>query len=412
MDLKDHELEQLTLKFRNEERLKLWMSSLSKSTIAAAETDHLLSTQLSTPYTDCEDEEDCEDEYYDDEEDDFITQSRSRSSSINQQPIIRGKLGPSQSYDAAFKSSAVGRPYHNVPGMNLSPLPRSNSSLTNSSGISSPPNYDGYYPASPPPSYPSSPTSSTRISGASSNSSTWHRHDGKAFTEMAASFLAGYDQPEDYHHHLIQIQEEQHYQQHSLVHAGRSQSQSAALEASRSHTIRSTLPTNQNRLRSKSSPNIMKNSNQIPITASSSTATTANIEPVPQLPTRTFGSNKPAPLELKRQYNASTKTIRPAASTPRLTDIAVPPSPGSIKIKLLFNDGVYVITTNNEVTFFELMEKVDKKIHLVANLKPSDLLRLKYQDEDGDLITINSDDDVQMAFESRIQSTVILYVSL
>lgn len=420
IDLHDHELEQLTIKFRNEERLKIWSSSLSKAikqAIAAAETDSILSTQLSTPYTDGEDEEDVEEEYYDDEEDDFITQSRSRSSSINQQPIIRSKLGPSQMYDTPAKYNAIGRPYHNVPGMNLSPLPRSNSNLTNGSGISSsPPRYDDYYPASPPPSYPSSPTNSSRTS---SNSSTWHRHDGKAFADIAANLLAGdYHPDEHYHHHLIQKQQEQqHYQQLSLLHSGRSQSHSAALEASRSHTIRPTVPTNQNRLRSQSSPNIMKDSNNIPMIASPSTATSGNTEVVPKLPTRTFDSNKPAPLDLSRQYNVLPQIIRSVASTPRLTDIAMahgaPLSPGIIDIKLNFNDGVYTIFTSNEVTFLELIEKVDKKIRIVGNLKPSDLLRLKYKDEDSDFITINSDDDVQMAFESRSSSnTVNLFVSL
>ncbi|OAC99444.1 hypothetical protein MUCCIDRAFT_148466 [Mucor lusitanicus CBS 277.49] len=228
VDLKNSELEQISLKFRNEEQLKLWTCTLTKAIQKAIdvanENDQLL---------------------------------------------------------------AVGRPYHNVPGMNLSPLPRSNSSLTTNSALStSPPSLlnCSYYPASPPPSHPSSPTSSSRVSSTSTSSTTWHRHD--------------------------------------------------------------------------------------------------------------------------------------VASTPRLNDIAMttgaaPPSPGAIKIKLNFNDGIYVIVTNHEITFFELMEKVDKKIRLVANLKSTDLLRLKYQDEDCDFITINSDDDVQMAFESRgIHNTVNLFVSL
>jgi hypothetical protein len=39
-------------------------------------------------------------------------------------------------------------------------------------------------------------------------------------------------------------------------------------------------------------------------------------------------------------------------------------------------------------------------------------LRLKYQDEEGDLITINSDEDVQMGIEARgTGNTVNLFVS-
>lgn len=84
-----------------------------------------------------------------------------------------------------------------------------------------------------------------------------------------------------------------------------------------------------------------------------------------------------------------------------------------MKIKLSYNDGIYVIMVPEEVTFVELMEKVEKKIRVVANLKSSDVLRLKYQDEDGDLITINSDDDVLMAFENRTPNTALnLFVSV
>ena len=437
VDLKNSELEQISLKFRNEEQLKLWTCTLTKAIQKAIdvanENDQLLSNQLSSNYTDGEDEEECEEEFFDDEEDDY-QQQRSRSNSFNQQPMIRGKLGPTQTTAVnQDKYNPSGRPYHNVPGMNLSPLPRSNSSTLSTS----PPSLlnCNYYPASPPPSHPSSPTSSSRISSTSTSSTAWHRHDGNGLTDIAANFLAGDYTAEDYHqHYLLQQQKQQQpFHQHSLLATGRSQSQSAAVaHQSTSSSTRPSLPINQNRLRSQSSPNIMKNnSGHVPMTPSSSTATTSTdstapgtptMNDIPQLPTRT--NMKPAPLDLSRPYQHYQQEIvspppmmRSVASTPRLTDIALshgaPPSPGSIKIKLNFNDGIYVIVTNHEVTFFELIEKVDKKIRLVANLKPTDLLRLKYQDEDCDFITINSDDDVQMAFESRgIHNTVNLFVSL
>lgn len=430
VDLKEDEIEQISLKFRNEEQLKLWVSTLTKAAKKAADTEtKLMSMHLSPSYPDLEDDE--EEEFYDDEEEDLftntsppsimtsssITTSRSRSSSFSQhhqqqQPaIIRTGNKLNQHYQQDMKYNN-GRPYHNVPGMNLSPLPRSSSSLTSMSA--SPPlppvNYN-YYPASPPPSHPSSPTSSSRVSSTSTSSSTWHRHDGNALTDIASNFLNGEYTPEDYHQHYLQQQQKQQatYPPHSLLQTGRSQSQSAAMESSRMNSVRPPLPINQNRLRSQSSPNIMKDN-----------APTSNIimtpsESLPQVPPVRL---KPAPLDLSHQREQP-QLIRNVASTPRLTDIAThntnaPPSPGTMKIKLNFNDGIYVIVTNHEVTFFELMEKVDKKIRLVANLNSkTDLLRLKYQDEDCDYITINSDDDVQMAFESRgIHNTVNLFVSL
>ncbi|KAI9016423.1 Dbl homology domain-containing protein [Phycomyces nitens] len=88
-------------------------------------------------------------------------------------------------------------------------------------------------------------------------------------------------------------------------------------------------------------------------------------------------------------------------------------SPGSVKVKLSYHDGIYVIVVPQEATFLELMERVERKIRLVANLQPNEMLKLKYPDEDGDHITISSDDDVLMAFESRgIHNAINLFVSL
>ncbi|KAI7903535.1 uncharacterized protein BX663DRAFT_551254 [Cokeromyces recurvatus] len=424
MDLKGNELEQMYFKFRNEEQLKLWSSTLTKAIKKAISdripSQEIASTQLTSQYTDYDEDDDDENEtdFIDDEdeEEDYI-QQRSRSSSMH---YYQQQTNLTRSSTQDFKyTNTTGRPYQNIPGMNLSPLPRSNSSLTTHSSssnssttttttttttITTSPvkmNYP-YYPASPPPSHPSSPTSSSRVSSTSTSSSTWHRLDNHTLPDMTTHLLTG----EDIHQHLIQKQ-----QQYSLLATGRSQSQSAAIE-------RSSIYVNQNRHRSQSSPSITKNFQyNVPILTSASTTTTIknSNESIPQLPTRT--ATKPTPLNLSHSYSSSQPIassepiVRNMASPSYLTDLA-PPSPGTVKVKLNFNDGIYVIVTNYEVTFFELMEKVDKKIRLIANLKQKDILRLKYQDEDGDFITINSDDDVQMAFESRgIHNTVNLFIT-
>jgi cell division control protein 24 len=90
----------------------------------------------------------------------------------------------------------------------------------------------------------------------------------------------------------------------------------------------------------------------------------------------------------------------PLESSP-LRSPSSPYMPGTVKVKVNHNDGIYAILCNTEILYSDLMEKVDRKIRLVSNIPTHEKLRLKYQDEDGDLITINSDDDVQMAFESR-----------
>lgn len=277
-DVKGDSISQLTLKFRNEEQLKLWSSALSKAIQKAVDemvdidqmAPFTAATTASSTYSDYEEE--CEEEFFDDDEEE----------DVDYRSISKGKalLLPQTTYHHR---------YHNMPGMNLSPLPRTYPISTN------------HLPATPPPSYPSSPTASAKITN------------------------------NNYYDN-----------QHIFLKTGRSQSQSAAIIRQPS------LP--QNRLRSKSSPNIMK-------------------------------------------VVSSNKTLNEE----------------DVKIKLIFQDNAYAIHTFSDVSYVELMEKVDKKIRLVANLKPTDTLRLKYQDEDGDYITINSNDDVQMAFESR---PTTLFVSL
>jgi hypothetical protein len=89
-----------------------------------------------------------------------------------------------------------------------------------------------------------------------------------------------------------------------------------------------------------------------------------------------------------------------------------PGAPGTVRLKLNFHENIYAIVVSPDIDYQELMDKVGKKIRVVAGLGPTDPLRIKYQDEDGDLITINSDDDVQMGFESRGSSnTINLFIS-
>ena len=50
--------------------------------------------------------------------------------------------------------------------------------------------------------------------------------------------------------------------------------------------------------------------------------------------------------------------------------------------------------------FEELIGKIERKIRICGAVMPEGRrIKLKYKDDDGDLITINSDDDVDLAFE-------------
>ncbi|KAI8148479.1 hypothetical protein BJV82DRAFT_592261 [Fennellomyces sp. T-0311] len=407
IEFKDRDIERFTLKFRLEEHIKLWESTLNK--IKAQHKTHVPNTHLvsmSTPMTpansqsrnegsyfvDDDDEEDDEDE----EEDDFQT-ARSRSNSVSAQQMLgmRPKMPRQNSQDASMWKATNGR-HQPMPGMNLSPLPRpSNAGLP-----SSPPVDYGVYPASPPPSSPSSPANSSRTS--TGTSSSWHRQrdaDASPLADIASKFMSVTD--------AITPSSEEYRPLGAPP--GRSQSHSAGSYAPSGPPPpmpSASSPRSHTRVRSQSSPNIHKNTPM------------QQWDELPQVPINS--------RTLYRDQNSN--GVRNVSSTPRLSEMAtspslqsqidrvvsaVPNSPGTVKIKLSYCDGIYVIMVPQEVTYVELMEKVEKKIRLVASLKPSDMLRIRYQDEDGDLITINSDDDVLMAFENRGNNTALnLFVSV
>lgn len=416
IEYKDREVERFSLKFRNEELLKLWENTLNK--VKMAYKSHVPNTHLvsmgipMTPvssqgrgdglYLDDDDDDDDEDE---DEEDLHTARSRSNSVSAQQALGMRPKMMRNNSQDASMfminNKHNSNRPPMPMPSMSLSSIPRSTGGGYPSATSPSPNDY-GLYPASPPPSSPSSPGTSTRTS--SSASSSWHRRgDDSPLVDIGTKFLNATD---------VLTPNSEEFRPLGVVPA-RSHSHSAAADMynpsspppmptgpSRSHT----------RVRSQSSPNIHKSHN------------ITHWDDMPQVPinSRTLYNRDPA----------LSNGVRNVSSTPRLSEMAslqqqqqqaqvdrvvaaVPNSPGTVKIKLSYNDGIYVIMVAEQVTFTELMEKVERKIRLVANLKPSDMLRLKYQDEDGDLITINSDDDVQMAFENRGNNSALnLFVNI
>ncbi|KAJ2782722.1 Guanine nucleotide exchange factor for Cdc42p [Coemansia javaensis] len=143
----------------------------------------------------------------------------------------------------------------------------------------------------------------------------------------------------------------------------------------------------------------------------------------PQYPPKAPGSipiNSPMPT-------AFSSAISPM--TPNVTGLAGRASPGSgsstpgpqpgqpagkaVKVKVHFQDDIFVIVIRSSVTFADLASRVDRKIkicagpHVGVNGSERDIaaapllnIRMRYQDEDGDMILIGSDEDVQLAFES------------
>ncbi|CAO3595668.1 unnamed protein product [Absidia cylindrospora] len=213
VEWKDYDMRQFTLKFRNEEQYNLWQATLNKqkgfkkrpslppSSGNLGITSPVVSP-LSLPqatnggnwsFIDADDEED-EVDFIDDSFDDSgpVTQSRSNSFSahILSNLPTRARSGRKNSTDV---STNTGR--SNTPGLNLQPLPRN---TTGSTSIQQPSNVQLsgeylFYPSSPPPSNPSSPTTLSRVSP--NNSAT-----GRPFRDPSSSQQL---------HHLLQ-QQQQH----------------------------------------------------------------------------------------------------------------------------------------------------------------------------------------------------------
>ncbi|KAI9316775.1 hypothetical protein BX666DRAFT_1946753 [Dichotomocladium elegans] len=409
IEFRAREVERFMLKFRNEEHLRLWETTLNK--VKTTHKTHVPNTHLlsmTTPptphgrsnglYFDDDDEGDDEEDYFQ------SGRSRSNSTSAQQAAVaaaggsngsIRPRMGRQNSQDASMFITTARPPLPPpMPSMSLSSISRN---ITTSSS-----DY-GVFPASPPPSSPSSPGSASRTSSGALSSPWYHRGDDSTLVDIGAKFLNATDAltPASEEFRPLGIPPARS-QSHSAVpgssmHSGGPSSlppmAAAAAPTTRSHT----------RNRSQSSPNIHRN------------GTPSQWDDVPHVPINS--------RTLYRDNNSTMGTaVRNVASIPHLSETAnsqqhlqshpSPTSADSVKIKLNYNDGIYVIMVPEDVTFTELIEKADKKIRLVGNLKMNDVLGLKYQDEDGDLITIDSDDDVQMAFENRVGSALNLFVHI
>jgi cell division control protein 24 len=71
-----------------------------------------------------------------------------------------------------------------------------------------------------------------------------------------------------------------------------------------------------------------------------------------------------------------------------------------VKVKVHFHEDIFVIQVPRATDYADLVEKVGKKIRLCGPRREDGPLRVKYRDEDGDMISLGSTEDVQMAFES------------
>ncbi|KZV80866.1 hypothetical protein EXIGLDRAFT_629463 [Exidia glandulosa HHB12029] len=108
---------------------------------------------------------------------------------------------------------------------------------------------------------------------------------------------------------------------------------------------------------------------------------------------------------LRQQRSQIFNGDRSAAGS-RSTTPAFPLSP-PIKVKVHYGEDLFVISVPRATEYDDLVDKVGKKIRLCGPRREDQPLRVKYRDEDGDMVSLASNEDVQLAFES---SQVTLYV--
>jgi cell division control protein 24 len=81
---------------------------------------------------------------------------------------------------------------------------------------------------------------------------------------------------------------------------------------------------------------------------------------------------------------------------PPTPDISMP---NQLKVKVNYESGNYfTLVAQFNITYQSLVDRIDVKLARLTNssIARGDL-RLRYQDEDGDFVTIESDDDIQIA---------------
>lgn len=103
---------------------------------------------------------------------------------------------------------------------------------------------------------------------------------------------------------------------------------------------------------------------------------------------------------------ANSRNVSPSLGTgtlpPSSNPLASPdlPMPTQLKVRVNCDSGNYVtLVVAFNITYQSLIDRIDAKLaRFMASSIGKGLLKLRYRDEDGDFVTIESDDDIQIAF--------------
>lgn len=184
----------------------------------------------------------------------------------------------------------------------------------------------------------------------------------------------------------------------------------------------------QNRMRSASSPNI----HHLPSQAQLARSPGAAIPPIPSVPSN-YVAYSGGPAVINRSQNNSPTSPNlpmqggrnsPATQENGLKTNGINGIQPQVKLKVNYGDDKFIIIVPSTIAYNQLLDRIEHKVKMCGATGvevPINPIRIRYQDEDGDFISMNSDDDVQMAFDvsgdpgkdgsSGITGVVTLYVS-
>lgn len=123
----------------------------------------------------------------------------------------------------------------------------------------------------------------------------------------------------------------------------------------------------------------------------------------------------PAPLNLGSSRTVSSGSHN-SASAPAPNPLASPtpndgPFQSQLKVKVNCDSGNYVtLVAAFNITYQSLTDRIDAKLsRFTESSIGNGGLRLRYRDEDGDFVNIESDEDIQIAFSDWRENIRSLY---
>ena len=73
-----------------------------------------------------------------------------------------------------------------------------------------------------------------------------------------------------------------------------------------------------------------------------------------------------------------------------------------VKIKVHYRQDIFVIMVAKSIHYQDLVLRVAQKVRLCGGERDTSPLRIKYMDEENDMVTLGSDEDIQMAFDTNL----------